>query len=379
MEIDAQGFARPIRRDPLQEAVRESSVVNEFRDACPGVGVRAQRPVGSQRHPLLGPVVAVWEAWATDPEIRFAGSSGGTLTALSAWLVETGQASRVVGARANPANARQSVSVRILNRNDAVAAAGSRYAPVSNAAEPTALEPTTAFVGKPCEVSALRALSSSRLGSEEGPILLSFFCAGTPSQYATNRLAASLGVPEDEHIEALRYRGNGWPGAFTIVRSDGSSVATSYDDSWGTHLGPATQWRCKICPDGVGESSDITAADFWRADERGYPAFSDQAGISALIARTARGRDLILRAAAEGVLTLAPMDIDSLAAVQPLQRQRRETLSGRLTGTVVAGGRIPTFRGFGLVRLALPRLRAVYRTAKGAFRRRRAMGRTRLR
>ena len=76
-----------------------------FPEICPGRSVTAPRPPGSTRHPLLGPVVQAWEAWAADPVIRHAGSSGGVLTALTAWLAETGEAAQVVAAAAaaNPA------------------------------------------------------------------------------------------------------------------------------------------------------------------------------------------------------------------------------------------------------------------------------------
>ncbi|MEO6531352.1 MAG: Coenzyme F420 hydrogenase/dehydrogenase, beta subunit C-terminal domain [Specibacter sp.] len=373
MELDDGGYLRPVRRAPLGNTAGAENPAEAFAAACPGVRVNAQRPAASHRHPQLGPVVQAWEAWATDPALRHAGSSGGTLTALSAWLLASGQSSRVVGAQADPKNARRTVSVQLTTKEQALAAAGSRYAPVSNAAAPQALEPDTAFVGKPCEVSAIRALSARKQGRQNGPILLSFFCAGTPSQQATERLAVELGVARDAAISDLSYRGNGWPGDFSITCADGSTKGTSYDDSWGNHLGPTTQWRCKICPDGVGESADITAADFWRADDAGYPLFLDQAGISALIARTERGRDLVLAAAAAGVLTLAVMDLEALVAVQPLQRKRRETLAGRLAGTVAAGGIIPRYSGFSLLRLALPRLRESWRTGKGSYRRRRGM------
>ena len=110
--------------------------------------------------------------------------------------------------------------------------------------------------------------------------------AGTPSQHATDAVLASLGAPPDADLVRLRYRGEGWPGSFTAQDAAGATWSTSYDASWGAHLGKAVQWRCKICPDGVGESSDVTAGDFWRSDERGYPLFDEGDGFSALVART---------------------------------------------------------------------------------------------
>jgi coenzyme F420 hydrogenase subunit beta len=385
MRLDDEGNLRPAPVDATDAAATEApaepapsplpdaEAVRRFEAACPGVGVHAVRPAAGQRHPTMGPYLRVWMAWATDAEVRYRGSSGGALTAIAAWLLETGQAARMVGATADPEEPRRTVSVSILTREQALATAGSRYAPTASASRPEALLPGTVMVGKPCEVSAVRALTTDRGSrSDDDPVLLSFFCAGTPSQHATDRLAAELGSPLGTPVKDLWYRGRGWPGRFTVERPDGTSSDASYDESWGSTLGPATQWRCKVCADGVGESADITAADFWSSDERGYPVFADGAGRSALIARTERGYDIILRAVEAGVISVSTIEMDELAAVQPLQTTRRSTLAGRLAGARLAGVPVPRYRGFGLLALALPRLREVVRVARGAYRRARA-------
>lgn len=371
------GFLRPARRDAVSTDEVPAAAVDRFAAACPGVTVRAAEPAGATRHPTMGPVVRAWKAWATDSETRHRGSSGGALTAIAAWLLETGETARMVGANADAAEPRRTVSVTIMSRDQAIAAAGSRYAPTASAAQPAAVQNGSLFIGKPCEASAVRSLIGTRPAAQaaepgDDPVILSFFCAGTPSQHATDALVESLGVPAAEPLSDLWYRGRGWPGRFTAVRRDGTSVDASYEETWGSTLGPAVQWRCKICADGVGESADITAADFWRADAQGYPVFAEGAGRSALIARTERGLDIVLRAVEAGVISVTPMDIADLAAVQPLQTTRRETLAGRLLGARLAGGSVPHYRGFGLTLLSLPRLRETYRMAKGTFRRRRA-------
>lgn len=360
LELDDAGFARPVR---VGESTAAPDAERRFAASCPGRTVIARHAEGATRHPTMGSVLGAWEAWATDGEIRRAGSSGGTLTALADWLTATGRAARVTGAAPESADARRTVSVTITSRDEALAAASSRYGPVTGV--PGSLAPDAAIVATPCRIAAVRALSPG----EDAPILLSFFCAGTPSQRATDALADALGAPGPS--TALRYRGDGWPGRFTVSKPDGTTASLSYEESWGEHLGRAVQWRCKICPDGVGESADIVAADLWESDERGYPSFVERDGVSALLARTPRGHTLVLEAIAAGVLEAKPLEIARLASVQPLQVDRRETLLGRLAGTVAAGGSIPRYRGFGLLRLALPRWRETVRVARGTYRRRR--------
>lgn len=359
LALDAAGFARPFRVGHSTAGAQE---VARFRASCPGITVAAVHSEFA-RHPTMGTVAGAWEAWASDPELRRAGSSGGTLTALSAWLVETGRSSRVIGAAPASADARRTVSVSIVSREEALAAASSRYAPVTGSIGDG--DPASAIVGPPCRSSAVRAAAQ---GLDE-PLLLSFFCAGVPSQRATDALAERL----DARVPtSLRYRGNGWPGRFAVERDDGSTATLSYEESWGNHLGRQVQWRCKICPDGVGEAADIVAADLWNADDRGFPTFVDGDGVSALIARTARGLDVVREAIAAGVIIASPLDIDRLASVQPLQVERRRTLIGRLAASALSRRPVPRYRGFGLVRLALPRWRETVRVARGTLRRLRA-------
>ncbi|MFP7760255.1 Coenzyme F420 hydrogenase/dehydrogenase, beta subunit C-terminal domain [Marisediminicola sp. LYQ85] len=319
-------------------------------------------------HPTMGPYLGVWRSWATDPEVRWAGSSGGVLTALSAWLIDSGRAARSTGAR-SAANPRRSVPVTITTKRDALAAAGSRYTPVAGLANADVLRSDTAVTCKPCEASALSTLAPllSTDGSET-PIILSFFCAGTPSAHATDALLAELDVSPVDAVDELWYRGRGWPGRFTAA-SRGRTVSADYDTSWGKTLGPTTQWRCKVCPDGVGESADVVAADYWRVDSRGYPEFTDGDGDGALIARTPRGLAIIEAAVDAGVIHVEPVPMATLAAVQPLQDKRRRLLAARTLGSLLAGRAVPRYRGFGLISLSVAQPRRALEAARGTFRR----------
>ncbi len=367
MQLDSAGYLRPAAVEPADEIPGAARV---FTASCPGVRVNAQHPAGSTPHPYFGSSFGAWEAWAVDPDLRHAGSSGGALTALHAWLIDTGRAARVVSAAASAAEPRRTVPVTITSRVEALESAGSRYAPVGVLAHGALRQSGTVVTGKPCEVSALRA-AGPLLVDGETPLLLSFFCAGTPSQRATERLLANLGIDEDREVQTLKYRGDGWPGTFS-ARAGDVAVETDYASSWGEVLGPTTQWRCKICPDGVGESADIVSADSWATDERGYPVFTEGDGISALIARTARGNEVIAAAVAAGVIGIRPLSLDALTDAQPLQVNRRRLLLARLWGSRLAGRSVPRFRGFGLAWLSATHPRQFVRVLRGAYRRVRA-------
>lgn len=364
MGTDTAGFARPVVAHPDASVEDESAASAEFRRVCPGVTVRRESARAARVDPLFGPWIGVWRAHATDPDIRHRGSSGGVITALAGYLLETGQVGRVLAAGQDARRPMGSTDVTATSADEVRPTAGSRYAPVSIAANTTALAPDSLVVAKPCEASALRELNAAR--DLDRPLTLSFFCAGVPSRHATERLVQALGVAAED-VAALRYRGHGWPGAFTVRDLEGNETSCSYQESWGDVLGKAVQWRCKICPDGVGEASDITAGDFWDTDERGYPTFADAPGQSVLISRTPRGHSVVLAALAAGAIAATPADIADLAAVQPLQTSRRRTLRGRLLGARIAGRSVPRYVGFPLTRLGLANSRASLRAGRGTY------------
>src|SRR5690606_15477419 len=174
-----------------------------------------------------------------------------------------------------------------------------------------------AFVGKPCDVAALRALAAEdpRVNLRF-PVMLSFFCAGVPAQAGAEAVLAALGT-DLAATESFRYRGNGWPGQATAVLADGSRRSMSYHDSWGGILSRHVQHRCKLCADGTGTAADLVCADAWESDARGYPLFEEAEGISLIVARTALGARLLDEARAAGRIATAPFDPGRLAAIQP--------------------------------------------------------------
>jgi coenzyme F420 hydrogenase subunit beta len=236
-----------------------------------------------------------------------------------------------------------------------LANAGSRYAPAAPLVGLTDLleeeQTRFAFVGKPCDIAALRAYEKLNPGIERRIVfLISFFCAGTPSILATYDLVRALGVNRSV-VRQFRYRGFGWPGRATAVDVGGQEYSMSYDDSWGRILGPRLQFRCKICPDGVGELADIVFGDAWHLKD-GRPSFEERPGRSLILARTAKGERLLAEAESAGYLETAEFDLRDLAAIQPYQRNRRRAIAARLLALRLVGRPVPRYEGFHLFRNA---------------------------
>lgn len=349
MQITPPGFLRPNQTAPLT-ASEEAAIAA----VCPGLGQVVQAD-GRTDPVLWGPYVQMVTGWASDAQVRHAGSSGGVLSALATYLLASGRVTGVLQTAADPGFALGNAAVISRDGAQVLAAAGSRYAPsapLEGLAQIIARGQPLAFVGKPCDAAALRALARRDAQvAQTFPVILSFFCAGVPSHAGGAAVLAALGTTLDA-TAAFRFRGNGWPGQATATLHDGTARAMSYNDSWGKILSKHVQHRCKICADGTGVAADITCADAWETDAAGYPLFGDRPGVSLIVARTALGAEILAQAQAAGVIVTQAFDPADLAAIQPGQRERRRALAARLAALRLLGRPVPHYTGLQILAAA---------------------------
>lgn len=347
---------------------------------CPGKGLSHDPGTITEQHssallPGWGPVLKVFEGYASDPEIRRKGSSGGAATALSLFSLEKRGMGKVVQIASRPDAPFLNQTVFSSSRDDLLANAGSRYAPASpcdRLGEVRDGEEMAAFVGKPCDVAAVRsAMARDKALKDKIGVTVGFFCAGAPSTHGNLELIRRQGGDDPGGVTALKYRGDGWPGLWTLRhrKADGGEKTASltYDESW-SFLQKYRQWRCYICPDHTGEFADIAVGDPWYREVQ-----EGEAGQSLIVARTQRGLDLVNEAVEAGYITLINEDESLLPRSQPGLLGARGALWARLVTLRILGGAVPDYKGFALFRywmseLSLARkLNAFTGTAKRLF------------
>lgn len=345
MELEAPGFARPKQSAPLTDAENEA-----IWSICPGLG-QSVIADGRSDDDLWGPYLQTYRGFATDSELRYKASSGGALSAILQFLLESGRVDGAIEVTADPEFPIGNITVARTDRDGIIASAGSRYAPSSPLArlsEYLYQDKTFAVVGKPCDIAALRALSDQR--SEVAlafPVLISFFCAGVPSLSGSEEVLRDLGTNLND-TDTFRYRGHGWPGRATATMKNGKSLSMTYHESWGKILSRHVQHRCKICADGSGVAADIVCADIWETDARGYPLFEEQDGQSLIMTRTALGQEITDAANSAGSVIVEEFDLEQLEAIQPGQARRRKALLARLLALRSMGLPVPVYSGLRL-------------------------------
>lgn len=365
MRMNEAGYLRPA---PVALTAPEREVLDQV---CPGRALEGhdRQP---DYHPLWGPIRTLATGHAIDPEVRYRGSSGGVITAIALGLVAAGKVDFVLTNAAAEDDPISNATGPKADRVALLASAGSRYAPSSPLAAVKHHLDTGArfaFIGKPCDVAGLARLAKTdpRI-DEQIPYRLAFFCAGVPSRHGTLAVLKALEVAYED-VATFQYRGEGWPGLARARRHDGSEASMDYNASWGTILNRHLQFRCKICPDGVGEFADLVCADAWYGKD-GYPDFGERDGRSLIVARTARGQALYDLAVAENWIATEPLEVGEVAKMQPYQVSRKRNALARIAGLFGARRVRPHFRKLALGRLSLSTpFPQQFRNATGTFKR----------
>ena len=352
----ANGELRPKVKAPLDEAT-----VDRIYATCPATRTEGLPPDLADAAPfhdtVWGPYHRLVLGWAAEPEVRHRGSTGGALTALGRYLLRSGQVAFLLQVKASAVEPTHGEATISETEAEVLEAAGSRYGP---AAPLVAIEAALsrnepfAVIAKPCDLNALRNLAHHDRRIER---LIRYWltpvCGGYMPDAAMGRFLERVGVDHGQ-VTALRYRGYGCPGPTTITMADGSSRDLHYLDVWGEDESAwSLPFRCKICPDGIGDAADIAAADCWPGGSPDRETSENDPGTNALIVRTRAGLDLIEAAERDGALALGE-DVDTafLSDVQPHQVKKKRAAAARFQGLRDAGNLAPEAVGLRLEALA---------------------------
>ena len=312
---------------------------------CPSGGVQCEQLEPGK---IWGREHGVFLSYSLNSSVRKKASSGGVLTTIALYLLDHKLVDGIIQVKGKDSDPIETEVVCSQTKEEVLACMGSRYSssmPLDNIKSFLDENRKYAFIGKPCDVTALR--NYLRLQPEHnGKILymLSFFCAGAPSKYANIRLLNKLNCTEDS-CRYLRYRGDGWPGYATAINCEGVESRITYREAWRDTLGRDVRKICRFCLDGIGELADISCGDAWYLDENRHPVFEEADGRNVVFCRTEKGRKLFSDVVQCGNLYSEeyPEFEEELPCYQAYQYDRRASMSSTLTAMRIMGKEIPKY------------------------------------
>jgi coenzyme F420 hydrogenase subunit beta len=346
MTMNAEGGERPLVTGTLDDATLR--LINAV---CPGIHcegyVHARSLEAAESapeiHPIWGPTRWMGTGHAGDPQVRFHASSGGALSALALHLLATGEVAfilHVAASRERPTRTERHLS---FDAAQVMEASGSRYGPAAPLIDFRSVldrDQPFAFIGKACDISAIR--NFAKFDPRVDRLLqytLNFYCGGVSEFGKTMDYVRKVGLTESDVVH-LRYRGDGCPGPMVMKSRSGEEFRFSYNEMWEDENRWQLQFRCKICPDSLGELADVTVADVWPG---GKPD-TEGLGFNGFIARTHRGARLLDSAIRAGAIRITEdLDYDGLELAQGAHDLKKRSLSSRLAAMSDQGVPVPTF------------------------------------
>lgn len=335
-----EGRERPVARRELGEPV-----LAKINAVCPGTRIGGPDPTAQSddagSDTIWGRAARLSIGYASDPAVRFRGSTGGVLTALGQFLLASGRVKfilHVAASRSAPMRSERRLS---FDSASVLEGAGSRYgpaAPLMDFCEILERGEPFALIAKPCDITAARSLARiDHRVERQMRYALTLVCGGASDLVKSEEVLERFGVSEEE-LALFRYRGFGNPGPTRLETKDGRAFELTYQQLWEDEAKWMIQPRCKICADAIGQSADIAASDVWPG---GGPTGEDD-GFNGIIVRTRRGLELYEAAVAAGVLTIERLaSFADFDLFQPHQLRKRRAVWARLKGMEIAGKPVP--------------------------------------
>jgi len=351
----SSGYEAPVVTGPL-----DHPTVDTIYDVCPGTRVDGLPEVLHDDQTTVDNVWGPWQrivrAWAADPEVRHRGSTGGVLTALAQFLLESGRVEFILHVKASTTEPTFGEPTLSFTKSEILEGAGARYgptAPLRHVNDVLDRGQPFAFVGKPCDIGALRNWARhDRRVNALVRYWLTPVCGGFGPPAFTAEFLDRIEVDPAE-LTAFRYRGYGCPGP-TRAETEDRVEERHYLDYWGDDESQwSLPWRCKICPDGIGEAADIAASDTWPGGSPTREGSENDPGTNAIVVRTEAGCELLEAAIDAGAITVE-YDItpDEMSIYQPHQMRKKYAAGARHRALAEAGRIAPVTSGLRLGELS---------------------------
>lgn len=274
-------------------------------NVCPSVAENS--PIDNICETCKGNCLSGAIGYATDARIRREGQSGGLVTALLQYLLESGKIDAAV-TDSFSSEKKRPIARLATNKVELLDSVGSYY--TQTAVAETVLrnaDKRLAAVVLGCQARALR-LAEHR-GKKGANILIGLVCAGENSGSMIDYLSKKANITQEEQLRKFRFRYShpaygGWPGNVFMVTDQRRYMLEKRYRLESKAL--FESYRCLLCYDQMNADADLVCGDPW-----GIPG-NHVEGKTVVIARTETGRQLLQDAMTAGYVQLEPISPEQI-------------------------------------------------------------------
>lgn len=274
-------------------------------EVCPVVGEEAELNewLGPSVHTLenddFGQVKKVVISTSKDRQIAKSGSSGGVVTSLLKYLLETRQIDGAIVVTTT-SDSPGGEFVIVTDPDELISSCSSKYDPVHfgrvfNQVAKQYRHKKLAIVARPCQLRALeKAEKVSPHLKRVITLKISIFCAWLISRKGVEFLGSLSGVDTDKNLKSIDFRKGTWPGNIEFETDEGTHELPMGKSGHtnGTYYYPAVApfipADCRTCFDVTGKLADISCGDPWNLNL----GPKDGAGYTMSILRSDRALDI---------------------------------------------------------------------------------------
>ncbi len=315
---------------------------------CPGEGIDFAT-IGNEiweealENDFIGHYVNIYTGSSKNKDIRFNSSSGGLVTQLLIFALESKLIDGALVTRMSKTSPLEPEPFIATTREEILEASKSKYCPVPvNIALKSIINSELkkiAVVGLPCHIHGIRkAEQINKVLKMKIRLHLGLFCASGKSFLATDFQLKRMHINKMD-VANISYRGQGWPGKMTIMSRDGNEVSESYSVYYDNKFASFTPWRCSVCPDEASELADISFGDAWiNAIKK-----NDLLGTSLIISRTVEGDNILKDMYLKNIIILNNANINDVMESQGGFKRKRFIYARSLISKKLLRKKIPLY------------------------------------
>lgn len=318
-------------------------------DVCPGSGCNLLEMAkdvqvdAAHEDVLVGRYEQCFTGYSTDDDLRYHAASGGVVTQMMIWLLET---KCIDGAVVTVFDNEESLMVRTFvatTREELVGAKSSKYAPVSLHDVASLIKQAKGeryvVVGLPCHIQGLRKQTHKDKRLRDKIIAyFGLYCSCGRTFYLTEHVLKERNIKREE-LTYFAYRDEGCLGSMVAKLYKKDEV---YKERFQNYYHPLRSFfipkRCLFCIDHYARLADISFGDIHMK-----PYSEDKIGINSIVARSPQMVDLLMQAQADGAITLNELSVEVLNKSQGMARRKHARVGAFMKVAKLFGNEVPQY------------------------------------